>query len=746
MNILVRWLACASLMTAALAQQAPPPTPLPSLPMTVEWMYGPEVGALTNLPRFAWLENGSLLIRDPRRPERERIFERLDPATGQRRPAMDHAKALGNLNALLDERAQLTSLPWPDGISVSGTRALFRRSGILGVLDLPTGTFLKVPGKAEALRAATLSPDGTKVAYVRGNDLFVWDLEEGAETRITRDGSDQVLNGLFSWVYWEELYNHEEAAYWWSPDSRSLAFLRTDESRVPTHSFTDFQPFEPKVHLQRYPKAGQTNPEVRLGLATVAGEGLRWMSLEPTAYEYLVRVTWLPASDAVAVQTLNRAQTELTLHRVEGATGKTTRLLQETDPAWLHFYDPIFLKDTRQFLWVSDRSGYAHIYRYSLEGALLNPVTQGNWSLWPWGEYSGGHSGLTAVDEKGGWVYFTARASSPFERQLYRSRLEGGGMMRLSTEPGTHLPAFSPDRQYYLDVASSASMPPALALRRVDGAQALDLALPRLDLLQPFSMQYPSFFNMTAADGIGLPARISRPRDFDPARKYPVIFYIYGGPGAPSTLDAWDSNGWSQSIFYDQLLLDQGYVVVSVDNRSSAGLSKTWEKTIQGEIYGDVELNDLKAALTWLKAQPWVDSKRLGIWGWSGGGTGTLVAMTRTTDFKAGISVAPVTDFRHYDTKWTELVMRTPAENPAGYEKTSLVKRAKDLHGRLLLVHGTYDDNVHPQNSQAFMNALIESGKLFDCMIYPMRKHDIADRAARMHLYRTMLEFWKRNL
>lgn len=746
MNSLVRWLACVSLMTAALAQQAPHLAQSPLLPMTVAWMFGPEAGAVASVPKFAWLEGGSLLICDTRRPERERMLELLDPATGHRTPALDQAKALRSLGELLEGNPVPAVLPWPDGLSTSGLRALYRFPGSLCVLDLPSATFHAIPGKAEDLKAATLSPDGTRVAYVRGHDLFVWDLARGDEKRITRDGSDSVLNGRFSWVYWEELYNHEEAAYWWSPDSRSLAFLRSDESHVPTHSFIDFRPFEPKVHVQRYPKVGQANPEVRLGLATVAGEGVRWMSLEPDAYEYLVRVTWLPASDAVAVQTMNRAQTELSLHRVETASGHTTRLLQETDAAWLHFYDPIFLKDGKQFLWVSDRSGHAHIYRYGMDGALLNPVTQGAWSLWPWGEYSGGHSGLTAVDEKGGWVYFTARASSPFERQLYRSRLEGGGLMRLSTEPGAHLPSFSPDRQYYLDIPSSASMPPALILRKVDGSRLLDLAPPRRDRLQAFGMQYPVFFPLPAADGVSLPARISKPRDFDATKKYPVIFYIYGGPGAPSVLDAWDSNGWSQSIHFDQMLLDQGYVVVSVDNRASAGLSKTWEQSIQGQLYGDVELNDLRAALTWLKAQPWVDAGRLGIWGWSGGGTGTLMAMTRTTAFKAGIAVAPVTDFRHYDTKWTELVMRTPAENPEGYAKTSLVTRAKDLRGRLLLVHGTFDDNVHPQNSQAFMDALIESGKLFDAMVYPMRKHDIADKAARQHLYRTMLEFWKRNL
>jgi dipeptidyl-peptidase-4 len=259
-------------------------------------------------------------------------------------------------------------------------------------------------------------------------------------------------------------------------------------------------------------------------------------------------------------------------------------------------------------------------------------------------------------------------------------------------------------------------------------------------------MRYPKFLTIPAADGFPLPAQLSTPSNFNQNRKYPVILYVYGGPGSPSVSNAWNANDWSQSIYFDQVLLRSGYCVMSVDNRSSASVGKILEKRIRGQMYGDVELHDLEAAVRWIKSQTYVDSNRVGIWGWSGGGMYTLLGLTRTREFRAGIAVAPVTDWHYYDAKWTELIMKRPEDNPEGYTNTSLVRRAADLHGRLLLVYGTHDDNVHPQNSQAFMNALIAAGKSFDLMVYPMRQHLLADAPARIHLFHTMVEYWRRCL
>jgi dipeptidyl-peptidase-4 len=281
---------------------------------------------------------------------------------------------------------------------------------------------------------------------------------------------------------------------------------------------------------------------------------------------------------------------------------------------------------------------------------------------------------------------------------------------------------------------------PSLALHQSDGSRKVSIATPRMELLAGFDMQYPELLTIPTADGFPMPARILKPKDFRPDRKYPVVLCVYGGASSASVLNSWQSD----MLFY-QMLLKEGYVVLKVDNRAATAISKRLDNTVVGKI-GEPETSDFVDATRWLKAQSWVDAGRIGVWGWSHGGWSTLNLMTRSKEFKAGIAVAPVTDWRFYDSKWAEAFLKTPQENPDGYARTSLIGRAGELHGRLLLIHATYDDNVHPQNTQAFADALIKSGKLFDLMIYPMRKHDIGDRAATIHLYRTMLDFWKRNL
>ena len=738
-GLFILLLACAGRIAGADA----PPSPRA---VTVEWLFGDGPQAVEAVPHNCWRPDGCCLLLDPRTPEAGRVMERLDPRTLGRTPAMDQKAALASLRAFLPAADVPAALPWPLGFSSSAGRALYAFGDRLLALDLPTARFLPATPPGTPVQAPLLSPDGRRVAYVRHHDLYVYDLENQTERRLTADGSDTVLNGQFSWVYAEEIFGHRPAAFWWSDDSAGLAFLRTDEAPVSTMSFMDFQPDQPRVLTQRYPKAGQNAPRVRVGLADAASGRTRWAAL-PDGFEYVARVTWLPGGARVAVQTMNRAQTRVDLHLVDRRTGRAQTVLTETDDDWVHIYEPVFLPEGRQFLWISDRSGYAHIYRYRLDGQLVNAVTAGEWSVRPFGAMATTDPpAIAAVDGRNGWVYFTAGEKSALERQLYRVRLDGTGMERLSPGDGSHQASFSPDARFYLDRHSSQASPPALTLHAADGKRLAELAAPRTDLLKEFDFQYPSLFRIPADDGFPLPAQLSRPAAFDPQRRHPVILYVYGGPSMPTVTDTWNGNDWSQSVYFDQVLLQEGYVVMSVDNRVSASVGAKFEKSMRGQMYGDVELGDLLAAVRWLKAQPWVDPDRIGIWGWSGGGMYTLLALTRSKEFKAGISVAPVTDWHYYDAKWTELPMKRPEDNPAGYGKTSLVKRAADLHGRLLLVYGTYDDNVHPQNSHAFMNGLIEAGFLFDLMVYPMRKHVIDDPPARIHLFKTMVAFWRKNL
>jgi dipeptidyl-peptidase-4 len=709
--------------------------------ITVEWIFSDAGEEPTRLPPFAWTSAGDVLLLDTRKPKDTRTFERVTTA-GARTAAVDRTAALASLKTLLGETGVPDSLAWPPSLDRAGLRAAYTFADDLFLLDLAASRFERLTRTAEKEKAPRLSPDGRRLAFVRGNDLFVLDLATSAERRLTGDGSDTVLNGALSWVYWEEIFDHEDAGFWWAPDGSAIAFLRTDESAVSVASFPDFKPAVPRVLTQRYPKAGGVNPSVRLGIVEVASGATTWMDTDAAPFEYVFAVEWAPDNRRVAVQAANRPQTRLDLYFVDRASGKPTRILAETDAAWVNTHDLEFVEKGGGFLWSSERDGYTHLYRYRADGTLVNAVTKGPWSVRGPGGFTAAPLGaIAAVDEARGLVYFTALEKSPVERHLYRARLDGSGMERLSREDGVHRPRFSLDARFYVDAHSAHATLPSLSLRDAEGARRAELAPPRTDLLVGLDLQYPGLLTVPAADGTPLRASILEPKGLDPARRHPVILHVYGGPGAPRVLDRWDGNLW-----FNQLLLKEGYVVASIDNRSATAASRAHETSVARRLWSDGELGDLLAGVQWLKAQPWVDPERVGVWGWSGGGMFTLVALTRSKEFKAGIAVAPGTDWRYYDTRFTEAYMKPPADNPEGYKHTSLVARAKDLQGRLLLVFGTYDDNVHPQNSWAFADELVRAGIAFELMAYPMRQHGIEDRPASIHLYRKMLEFWKERL
>lgn len=708
--------------------------------LTVEWVFGDEGRRVAEVPSFTWCRDGTAVIYDGRRPEAERVFERLDPSTGERRPALDMPRALSGLTQAAAKAPAGGSLAWPAAFDGAGRQAVYEFDGDLFLLEFPSASVTRVTNTPSQEKSVSFSPDGRRLAYVRDNDLHVYDIGAGTEIRATHDGSETTLNGTLSWVYWEEVFGRRDIGYWWSPDSRALAYLQTDESPVEIAYFVDFAPQYPRLIRQRYPKAGTSNPRVRVGIVEI-GDASTWVQITDEPFEYVIRVKWLPDSSRVAVQTLTRSQERLGLYFADRRTGASRRILTETDPGWINSHDDLhFLADGRHFLWASERDGYMHLYRYTLEGRLVNQVTKGPWALASSGSTYWVRQGVVGIDEPGGWVYFTAQERSSMEKHLYRIRLDGGGMSRLSTESGVHRVSLAPDARHYLDVFSDSRSLPSLSLRGADGALIRTIAPPRPELLARFDVQYPEALTIPAADGFRMPAQLLKPRRPEPGRKYPVVVYVYGGPSAPTVI-----NAWRRDLLFEQLLLDEGFAVMRVDNRAATGISKGLENTILRRS-GEPETADLVDALRWLKAQPWADPDRIGVWGWSGGGTMTLNLMTRSKEIKAGISVAPVTDWRYYDTKWAEAYMKLPSENPDGYERTSLVRRAGELHGRLLLIHGTYDDNVHPQNAEAFIDALIAAGKPVEAMIYPMRKHGIDDPAAMVHIYKAMLEFWKRAL
>jgi dipeptidyl-peptidase-4 len=711
-------------------------------PLTVARIFSPDVWQALALPTVEWLDDGRAVMYDRGRPPAEWTPELLDPSSGKKTPLVDAAAAVAAMRAVLGEEKVPRGLPYPSSLSGDGKRGLYVMGGDLFVLEFNPINFFPICQTPEEEKCASFSPNGEYVSFVRANNLYVCDLARRQELQITTDGSDSLLNGSLSWVYWEEVFGRHDTGYWWSDDSKSIAFFQTNEAGVSVQYYPDFKPWTPRVLRQRYPKIGEKNPTVRVGMTVIGSNRIVWADLSARPHEYVVRAKWLPDGQRLSVQTMTRLQTELDLLFVDAKSGAGTPVLQEQDSGWVNIVDDLyFLKNAKLFLWSSERTGYKHLYLYRYDGTPVRPVTRGNWAMRSSGGPSWVDRSVVGIDEPRGWVYFTALEKSPLERHLYRVRLDGTGFSRVSQEEGTHAISFSPAGQYYVDRYSSAHTPSLVRMHAADGTPLFTIAEPRPELLAKFNLQYPSLFAIPARDGFPLPAQIVKPADFDPARRYPVIFYVYGGPSAPQV-----TNGFQRDIFWENLLAQNGYLVARVDPRSSTGISKKLENLAAYHLMGDLELQDLVDAVRWMKSQPFVDSSRVGIWGWSGGGTYTLLGMTRSKEFKAGIDVAGVTDFRFYDTKFAEAAMKTEKENREGLEHGSLLHSAKDLHGRLMIVQGTHDDNVHPQNSWAFIDELIKANKQFDLMMYPMRGHGIGDPPARIHLYTTMLDFWKKNL
>lgn len=730
-----------TLVTAAAAAQTPRP---------VRWMYGAP-NSLDVVAQHQWLTDGTLAYWEISRDGAAAGIRKLDPATGKSTRLLDLRVAHAAIRAV-DESAAKGAF-FPDELSPNGRWALYRLAGDLFVVDTLVLRATRITETLVAERSARFSPDGRRLAFVRENDLWFHDFESKTTKRLTQTGSETLLNGTLSWVYWEEIFGRQDIGYWWSSDGSAIVFLETDESDVPIVRFLDFEASYPQLIEQRNPRVGDRNPSVRLGVLELdedveQAQKPTWLDLETidvgkSDHEYVVRVDWMPGDRRLAIQTVSRSQKELHLQFLGRKGGDAKHVLTETDTLYVNVHDDLrFLEDGQHFLWVSERDGYSHLYRYTLDGKLVNRVTKGEFALRDPGTVFWMRQAVKGVDEETGVAYVSALREDSTQSQLYRVPLTGGELSRISEGEGTHKTSFRRDGAFYIDNYSSASRPPSVTLHRANGERTETLTAARTREAEKLDLIYPELTRVPARDGFAMPAFVYKPKNFDEKKRYPVVFHGYGGPSAPTVSDQWQG----QDLYFTQLLLDRGFCVVSIDNRSATAESKLTENSIALQMYGDSELHDLEDGIRWLKKQSWVDGSRVGLWGWSGGGTLTLLGMTRTKEFRAGIAVAAVTSWRLYDTKWAESVMKRPGDNPDGYRHTDLVRRAKNLHGRLLLVHGTYDDNVHIQNAYAFADALIASGKIFDMMIYPMRKHGIADLPARLHLFRTMIDFWERNL
>jgi dipeptidyl-peptidase-4 len=707
--------------------------------LTVEWLYSAAASRPVSTPAYRWLDDSRLVVYERGEGGAAGMLYAMTVATGDRITMVDLSAARTSLQSLLGDATPAT-VPFPDVLEGKGRRALYTFSGDIFLLDLATAAFTRVTDTPSEEKCVTVSPDGASIGFVRDNDLYVYSIASGTERRLTSDGSATTLNATLSWVYWEEIFGRNDSGYWWSPDSRAIAYFQFDDSRVSTQHYVDVKPWTPRVIRQAYPKVGEPNPSVRVGVTGIEAGATRWIDLAPFPYEYIVRIGWLPDGKQISIQTLNRLQTRRELLLADPQSGAVRRMRVETDSTWVGIFDGLtFLNDGSGYIWPSEKDGYQHLYMSSLKGDVLRPITHGAWTLREAGGVAWVQGGVVFVDQERACVYFTALEKSALERHLYAAGFDGKHMQRLTSGDGTHSVTFSPDGRYFVDRFSSVDQAPSVSVHERNGALVRVIhAGKKIAALSP-RLVAPEFLAIPARDGFALPAQILRPKEMVPGKKYPVILNVYGGPSAPTVV-----NGWQREIFWENLLAQEGFIVMHMDNRAATGISKRLEETIHQRLVGPVELNDMVDAVRWIKQLPYVDSARIGIWGWSGGGSNTMLGMTRSTEFKAGIAVAGVTDFRFYDSRFAEQYMRTEKENLAGFEENSLLRYAKDLHGRLMLVHGTYDDNVHIQNTWAFVNELVKANKQFDLMVYPMRMHGIADRPARIHLYTAMLEFWKR--
>lgn len=586
---------------------------------------------------------------------------------------------------------------------------------------------------------AKFSPDSRQVAYVRGNDLYTIDLATQKVTRLTTDGSDDVINGTTDWVYEEELGLRD--AFRWSPDSRRIAYWRFDQREVPAFPIVnETATLYPVVSVLRYPKAGAPNSRVTLGVIDAAGGRTQWLQVGPDTGQYLARMEWVDR-DSVAVQRLPRKQDRMELLMVSATSGTGRTVVTDRDSAYVDVEGEgvRWLEGGRYFVLRSDRSGWRQFYLYDRGGRLVRPLTPaGNDFL-----------ELAGVDAAARVGYFTAAAPTAVERNVFRCALDAGGSAarctRVTTESGTNVLDVAPGGRYATHVHMRLGVPPTARLVELPSLRTVRTLADNAQLkgrLAEAGIVAPTFLKVPMPDGTQLDAYRIVPPGFDSTRKYPVLMHVYGGPAAPQVNDAW---GGTRYLFH-QFMAQQGYVVMVVDNRGAAWRGTQFRKLTQYKL-GVQESQDQIDAARWIGRQPWGDAARIGIWGWSYGGYMTAMSLARGGDvFRAGIAVAPVTDWRYYDSIYTERFMWTPQENADGYKAASVLTYLPTLSARMLLVHGTGDDNVHPQNALVLANALEAANKPFEMLLYPNRNHGIGGGRTQVHLFGSFARFLQERL
>ncbi|MEP2280206.1 S9 family peptidase [Maribacter sp.] len=609
---------------------------------------------------------------------------------------------------------------------------IFRRSklGIYYVYDIASKKVVQV--SKEKIQEPLLSPDGSKVAYVKNNNIYIFNIASGDTKQITEDGvKNSIINGVTDWVYEEEFAFVR--AFEWNADGSKIAFLRFDETNVPEFSMDVYGTgLYQQPHVFKYPKAGENNSIVTLHLLDVASGKITAVNTN-NAY-YIPRIKWMNHKDMLSVQTLNRHQNHLTMYAVNAKNGKVAVLLEEKDDAYVDITDNLTFLEDDSFIWTSEKDGYNHIYLYGEDGSLMNQITKGDWEVTKYYGY----------DQNEDKIYYQSTENGSINRGVYNISSGGDDKEALAAKEGTNNAKFSTDFTYFINTFSSAETPPVYTLHQaINGKKVKDIKDNNqlLERLKNYAVS-PKEFSTISINGNDLNMYMIKPKDFDPSKKYPLFMYQYSGPGSQNVSNSW----MGANDYWHQGLVAEGYIVACVDGRGTGFKGRDFKKVTQKEL-GKYEVEDQIAAAKKLSELPYIDADRTGIWGWSYGGFMSTNCILKGNDtFEMAIAVAPVTSWAFYDTIYTERYMQTPQENPSGYDDNSPFNYPQLLEGDYLLIHGTGDDNVHVQNSMRMIEALIQADKQFDWGIYPDKNHGIYGGNTRIHLFNKMTNFIKEKL
>jgi dipeptidyl-peptidase 4 len=709
-------------------------------------------------PRFGpatWLPEGNAYAIVERADGRAGSqIVRYDAATGARTVLVEAAKLVpGGAETSLD----IDDYAWSaDGrllLIFTNTKRVWRQNtrGDYWVLDIASGRLRQIGGKApeSTLMFAKFSPDRTRVAYVRANNIYVERLDNGAITPLTRDGSDTTINGTSDWVYEEELGVRD--GFRWSPDGRRIAYWQFDSTGVGTFSLIDdTSSLYPVITRIPYPKVGTTNSAVRIGVVSAQGGATKWIQAPGDPREnYLSRLEWLDAS-GLAIQQLNRLQSQNDLLIADASTGAVKRAFRDTSTTWVEVVEEVrWIDKGRAFLWISERDGWQHVYRVPRDGAANGATGSTPGTLVT--RFDADVVDVSGIDEREGLLYFTASPANATQRYLYRAKLDGSGVPERVTpkdQPGTHTYNLAPGGRLAFHTWSQFDRPPVMDVVELPAHRSLRALTDPSALQKKLAGELDppvEFFTVEIEGGVVLDGWMLKPKSFSASRKYPVIVHVYGEPAGQTVVDRW---GGARMLFH-RALADAGYIVLSIDNRGTpAPKGAAWRKIIYGSV-GDLSSREQAAAIKALAARhTFLDGSRVGIWGWSGGGSNTLNAMFRFPEvYKVGVSVAPVPDQKLYDTIYQERYMGLPKDNAEGYRIGSPINFAEGLKGKLLLVHGSGDDNVHYQGTERLVNRLVELGKPFDFMVYPNRTHAIAEGPGTTpHIYQLIARYFLENL